>query len=461
MAIILVIDDDVDLLGLITHQIREAGHQVIAQADSQQAYDTLETTPVDLILTDLEMPEVSGLEILKKARTLDPHAMVLVLTGHATIETAVEAMKQGAFDYLIKPFPARDLLAVIDKALRYYDLEQENQRLRQELREKYHFKNLIGTSPAMQAVFRLVERVGPTTSTALILGESGTGKELIARAIHECSPRSEKRFLKINCSALTESLLESELFGHEKGAFTGAAVLKKGLFEAAHGGTLLLDEVGDTPLPLQSKLLRVLQEGEIRRVGGIEDIQVDVRVIAATHQDLKKLIAEGRFRQDLYFRLNVVSIRIPPLRERCADIPLLVDNFLYKKKLHEEREIPHLAPQSLDILKKYSWPGNVRELENAIERALVLSDGAVLEPADFPEEILSQSNANRPESEAWLDSPAIETSLVTLETVEREHITRILIAVAGKREEAARILGITRRTLYDKIKRYGLEEYLP
>lgn len=455
MSRILIVDDDTDLLGLAAKQISEAGHKVDACSDPQEALDRLREVDYDLVLTDLEMPNHSGLDILRVAREIDTSQVVLLLTGHATIETAVEAMKLGAFDYLEKPFPFRDLQKVIEKGLRHRDLERENRQLRKQVRDKYRFENLVGNSPGMQEVFRLVERVAPTSSTALILGASGTGKELIARAIHENSTRSEERFLKINCSALSETLLESELFGHERGSFTGAVTMKRGLFEVADGGTLFLDEVGDTPLPLQAKLLRVLQEGEIRRVGGTEDISVDVRLIAATNQDLKRKIDEGNFRDDLFFRLNVVSIPIPPLRDRVDDIPLLVDH-LVQKKASKSTPLPKISQQAQTAMEGYSWPGNVRELENAIERAIVLSEGDTIELGDLPEEISTNIPASTNDDEGCGDS-----GWQTLKELEKGHIARVLLSMNGKREEAAKLLGITRRTLYDKIKRYGLEERLP
>jgi DNA-binding NtrC family response regulator len=455
MARILLVDDDSDLVALVAKQVRDAGHSVEEFDCPEKAEGRLFSGEFDLLLTDLEMPGLSGMDLLKAAKAHNPAIVVILLTGHGTIETAVEAMKLGAFDYLRKPFPAQELLVVIDKALHQKELEEENRRLRQELHEKYHFANLAGTSAGMQAVFRLIERAGPSSSTVLVLGESGTGKELVARALHEISPRSGRRFLKVNCSALAENLLESELFGHERGAFTGAITTKRGLFEAAHGGTLFLDEVGDTPLPLQAKLLRVLQEGEFRRVGGLEDIQVDVRILAATNRDLKQLIAEGRFRQDLYYRLNVVSIPLPPLRERAEDIPLLVGHFL-RKKAGDRPLLPFLSEEVLQVLQEYPWPGNVRELENALERAVVLSETSELQLLDFPEEIRSAaSQAGQgtqrvaPPSRHWMSS---------LEELEKTHIQQVLEKVEGHREKASQILGITRRTLYEKIKRFHLED---
>ncbi|MCB9781836.1 MAG: sigma-54-dependent Fis family transcriptional regulator [Candidatus Omnitrophica bacterium] len=461
MSRILVVDDDVDLLNLVSIPLRSQGFEVDSFDDPLEAEGKIPHRAYDLILTDLEMPERNGLDLLKLAKEVDPSTCVILLTGHAAVDTAVEAMKMGAFDYLKKPFPNKELLAVIEKGLRQRELEQENRRLRSELREKYHFENLVGNAPSMQKVFRMIERAGPTDSTVLILGESGTGKELAARAIHETSNRAHRRFLKVNCSALTDSLLESELFGHIKGSFTGAAADKRGLFEAANGGTLFLDEVGDTSPALQAKLLRVLQEGEIRPVGGTEDKSVDVRVIAATNRDLKGRISEELFREDLYFRLNVVSISLPPLRERKDDIPLLIHHFL-QKKTAESESIPTLGLEVQDALLNYSWPGNIRELENVIERATVLREAETIELRDLPHEItggvsLQPTLKTKQEGE----SPALQEpadKILSLQEMERVQILQALKAAQGHREKAANLLGITRRTLYQKIKRYGIQE---
>lgn len=463
MPRILVVDDDVDLLHLVSHPLRSQGYEVDSLDDPVEAEQRMGSAGYDLILTDLEMPERSGLDLLNAAKEIDPAVCVILLTGHADVDTAVEAMKRGAFDYLKKPFPPKELLAVIEKGLRQRDLEMENRRLRSELREKYRFTNLVGASPAMQQVCRLIERVGPTESTVLILGESGTGKEVIARALHETSNRSSRRFLKVNCSALADSLLESELFGHVRGAFTGAVNARRGLFEAANGGTLLLDEVGDTSPALQAKLLRVLQEGEIRPVGGTEDRTVDVRVLAATNRDLKERITQGLFREDLYFRLNVVSLALPPLRDRREDIPLLVRHFLHKKA-PEGQSPPGLGPGVMEALVGYGWPGNIRELENLIERAVVLHEGERIEMRDLPADLRKESGAptasptgavSKEESDPDFTP---EGTPLSLEELERIQIVRVLRYTEGRRERAAQILGVTRRTLYQKIKRYGIRE---
>jgi len=461
MARILAVDDDADLLRLVSNYLVSAGHQVAAAEDPVEAERSLATGDWDLLLTDLDMPERSGIDLLRKAKEVDPTLAVVVLTGHATVESAVEAMKAGAFDYLKKPFPAPDLLVVIEKGLRQRELERENRRLRRELREKYHFKNLVGKSPAILEVFRLVERVGPTSSTVLILGKSGTGKELVARALHEVSPRSDRNFVRVNCSAIVETLLESELFGHERGAFTGAVTTKKGLFEVANGGTLFLDEIGDTSACVQAELLRVLQEGEIRHVGGTRDIRVDVRAIAATNQDLKEKISKGLFREDLYYRLNVVSLSLPPLSDRKSDIPLLVDHFIRKKGKHLAKP-PRLKPEVMEAFMRYGWPGNVRELENVIERGLVLCDGETIKWSDLPDELRQgEAEVFSPfvgEEVRSSESAEEEDDPLSLDETEKRQIQKVLALVGGHRQKAAEILGITRRTLYQKIKRYGLEE---
>ncbi len=461
MSRILVVDDDVDLLNLVSHPLRSQGFEVDSYDDSLEAEERIPIAGYDLMLTDLEMPERSGLDLLKLAKEVDPSTCVILLTGHADVDTAVEAMKHGAFDYLKKPFPNKELLAVIEKGLRQRELEMENRRLRSELREKYHFSNLVGNSSVMQDVFRMIERAGPTDSTVLILGESGTGKELVARAIHETSNRAHRRFLKVNCSALTESLLESELFGHGKGSFTGAVADKRGLFEAANGGTVFLDEVGDTSPGLQAKLLRVLQEGEIRPVGGTEDKAVDVRVIAATNRNLKERISEKLFREDLYFRLNVLSLSLPPLRERKGDIPLLIHHFL-EKKSPEGTAVAGLGDGVQAALLDHPWVGNIRELENVIERATVLRESKNIELRDLPPEIsgLASASLSSEETAGEIESLRTETDeeVLSLEEMERIQILKALKHTQGHRENAARVLGITRRTLYQKIKSYGIKE---
>ncbi len=454
MSRLLVVDDDTDLLGLITRQLTGAGHQVETADNVEQAEILLCGGDFDLLLTDLEMPDGTGIDLLKSAREADPSLVVILLTGHATVDTAVEAMKLGAFDYLRKPFPVQELLVVIEKGISQRELIQENCQLRGQLREKYKFPNLVGNSPAMQRVLRLAEKAGPTSCTVLLLGESGTGKELVARAIHEVSPRCNRRYLKINCSALTESLLESELFGYEKGAFTGAVTTRKGLFEAAHGGTLFLDEIGDTPPSLQARLLRVLQESEIRRVGGTTDIPVDVRILAATNRNLRERVQQGLFREDLYFRLNVVSIPLPALRDRREDIPLLVNHLIHKKGEVLGR-FPRPSREVMEIFLSYPWPGNVRELENTIERALILCEGDCIEIIDLPEELREFPAKPMHPSESWISrEEGGEEIILPLEEVERRHVLRVLEAVKGHREEAARILQISRRTLYNKIQRW-------
>ncbi len=454
MAHLLVVDDDLDLLGLVAHQLSGAGHEVDRAESVGQAKTFLQRGSYDLLLTDLEMPDGTGIDLLKAAREVDPSLVVILLTGHATVDTAVEAMKLGAFDYLRKPFPVQELLVVIEKGVTQRELVQENRNLRRQLHEKYKFPNLVGNSPGMQAVLRLAEKVGITASTVLLLGESGTGKELVARAIHEVSPRSHRRYLTINCSALTETLLESELFGYEKGAFTGAVTTRQGLFEAAHGGTLFLDEVGDTPPSLQAKLLRVLQESEIRRVGGTTGIPVDVRILAATNRNLRERVQQGLFREDLFFRLNVVSIALPALRDRREDIPVLI-NHLIRKKGEALGRFPRPSNQVMDIFLYYAWPGNVRELENAIERAMILCEGDTIEVVDLPEELRFLHPAPTAPAVSVIPSPERgEEALLPLEEVERRHVLRVLDAVKGHREEAAKILQVSRRTLYNKIQRW-------
>src|SRR5271154_3248978 len=386
MAKVLLIDDEVTMVQMVTELLRREGHEVFPFSSYAAAIETLESQCPELVITDLYLDKTRthGLEILQKARALNPPSTVIVITAYATIETAVDAMKKGAFDYLEKPFKVEDLRLCIQRALSYNEAISENVYLRKQLKKKYQFNQLIGNSPQMQAVFKMIERVADNDSTILILGESGTGKELVARALHFNSRRQFAPFIPINCSALPETLLESELFGHAKGAFTGAINDKKGLFSEADGGTIFLDEIGSMPPVLQSRLLRVLQEREVRRVGDNVAVSVNVRVLAATNEPLEKRIAEGTFREDLFYRLNVIPITLPSLRERREDIPLLTMLFLRNKINSRSGKLYSITRKALDDLSAHDWPGNVRELENAIERACALCDDSTIRVADLP-----------------------------------------------------------------------------
>ncbi|MBZ4659769.1 MAG: response regulator [Desulfacinum sp.] len=387
MGNVLIIDDEKNYLFILEDLLEEEGHSVLTAQDGAAGLELFRTNDLDVVVTDMKMPGMDGMEVLDQIRSLNPDIPVVMMTAYGTVEKAVEAMKKGAFDYILKPFENEELKLIIRKACDHYRLVRENQELSAKLQERYHFHNIIGKSAPMQRIYELIEKVAPTKATVLITGESGTGKELIARAVHYNSPRKNAAFISVNCGALPENLLESELFGHERGAFSGAVSLRKGRFELAHGGTLFLDEISEMSPPLQVKLLRALQEMAFERVGGSETLQVDVRIVAASNRNLKEEVAAGRFRSDLYFRLNVVHIELPPLRERKEDIPLLIKHFLHKYAKETGRESLALSPEALRHLLDYSWPGNVRELENVIERAVILCAGSEIRVKDLPPEV--------------------------------------------------------------------------
>jgi len=390
MESILIVDDERNYLLVLETLLADAGYEVITCDNASEALEVTSSHDLDLVITDMRMPGVDGMEFLVQLRSLQPEIPVIMMTAYATVEKAVEAMKCGAFDYITKPFKNEELILTIRKALEMHRLKQENRLLSQELQERFKFGNIVGKSKAMRQVYEIIEKVAQTRASVLITGESGTGKELIARAIHFNSPRSDKPFVSVNCSALPETLLESELFGHERGAFTGAVTRRKGRFELAHNGTLFLDEVGDMSPALQVKLLRVLQEMRFERVGGTATLQVDARLVAASNRDLKREVEIGRFREDLYYRLKVVHINMPPLRERRDDIPLLVHHFLRKVAKANGLPVKKVSHEALKYLYQYDWLGNVRELENVIERAVILCDGDEIRPQDLAEELFQQ-----------------------------------------------------------------------
>ena len=410
MAKVLLIDDEVTMVQMVAELLRREGHEVFPFSSFNAAVETLEAQTPELVITDLYLDKTRthGLEILQKARALSPPSTVIVITAYATIETAVDAMKKGAFDYLEKPFKVEDLRLCIQRALSYNEAISENVYLRKQLKKKYQFNQLIGNSPQMQEVFKMIERVADTDSTILILGESGTGKELVAKALHFNSRRQFAPFIPINCSALPENLLESELFGHCKGAFTGAINDKKGLFQEADGGTIFLDEIGSMPPVLQSRLLRVLQDKEVRRVGDNVPVTVNVRVLAATNEPLEKRLKEGTFREDLYYRLNVIPINLPNLRERREDVPVLTMHFLRNKVNARTGKLFQITRKSLDVLTAHDWPGNVRELENAIERGCALCEDGVIRVADLPPAI--HRDAPSDGAEELVEMPRTDTA---------------------------------------------------
>jgi len=454
MNTILVVDDEKNYLLVMDALLAEAGYEVLTAESAAAALDVIRKTDLDLVITDMKMPRMSGIELLTESKRLYPELPVILMTAFGTVEKAVEAMKKGAFDYITKPFKNEEILLTVAKALELRRLLLENRELRGELRERYHFENIVGHSKAMQDIFALVEKVAATRATVLISGESGTGKELIARAIHYRSPRSAGPFISVNCGALTETLLESELFGHEKGAFTHAVAMRKGRFELAEGGTLFLDEVAEMSPGLQVKLLRVLQEMEFERVGGGRTIRVDVRLVAASNKELADEVGAGRFREDLFYRLNVVHLRMPPLRERAGDIPLLAAHFIQKYGQEEVRGVIRLDPEALGILTRYPWPGNVRELENVMERAVILCADNLITPADLPPNVAAAA------PDAGIDIDRLVPLTIplpeALEQIEEMMIRRALANADNVQVRAAEMLGITKSLLQYKLKKYHL-----
>ncbi len=445
---ILIIDDDATFRLTLRATLEQAGYEIHEAEDGRIGLQRLQEMVFDLILLDLRMKDMQGDEALRRIKEMSPAVPVVIITAYATVQTAVETLKQGAFDYLIKPVDMDALLAIVSKALRYYELESENQVLKERIGEQFDFSRILGRSKKMRDVLEVLTLAAPSDATILILGESGTGKELIANAIHENSPRKDRAFVKVNCAALAENLLESELFGHERGAFTGAVQQRKGRFELAAGGTIFLDEIGDMALSTQAKILRVLQEGEFERLGSSKTLKVDVRVVAATHRDLPRAIEEGRFREDLYFRLSVVTIELPALRERKEDIPTLAEHFLKKYAEKNQRLIKGFAPKTMDLLVRYDWPGNIRELENMVERAVILCRDEYIQPGCLPGQF--QELAGNEEAGETGVRPGH-----SIREVEKELILKTLEQTGGNRTRAAEILGITRRALQYKLKEYG------
>ncbi len=442
---LLVVDDDPGSLEAMKDALEYAGYDVVSAPSGAEAFRLLNTSEFDAVLTDLYMPTINGMEIMTAALKSDPNMPVIIFTGHATVENAVEAMKAGAFHYITKPVNVEELRITVKKALEQKKLIRENLDLKRRVNRKFGFENIIANSRKMQEILDTVVQIAPSRANVLITGESGTGKELIASAIHYNSDRKEQPFVKLNCAVLAEGVLESELFGHEKGAFTGAIKSRKGMFEQADGGTLFLDEIGDVPLSTQVKLLRVLEEREFTRVGGDSPIQVDVRIITATNRDLKGAINDGHFREDLYFRLNVVNLDLPPLRDRREDIPLMLQHFIHEFCLENNKPELILQRETLDLLTQYSWPGNVRELRNVVESLVVRLRGTEITPNDLPDSVRKVS-----QSEATV--MPVGTSL---EDVEKDLILKTLDSVNGNKTQAAKILGVGLRTLYRKLEQYG------
>ncbi len=445
-ARILIVDDEANARNALAEILREEGYQVETAADGFKALARAESFSPDLVLTDLKMPGMDGVELLGKLKqSADIDVEVVVMTAFGAVETAVAAMRAGAADYLTKPLNTDELLLVIERALERCRLRQETVHLREQLKNKYSFSSIIGSSPEMQQLFKSIAQIAPSRATVLLSGESGTGKELVAAAIHHSSSRSERPFIKLHCAALAESLLESELFGHERGAFTGAERRREGRFEQADGGTLFLDEIGEISSATQVKLLRVLQEREFERVGGNQTLKVDVRVIAATNRDLKQMVERGEFREDLFYRLNVINVHLPPLRQRASDIPALAIHFAKRYSDENGKSVTKISDRALSLLVAYPWHGNVRELENVIERAVVLAEGDTIEISHLPAELAAEQGSGT--------TPVIPGA--TMAELERHAILTTLEACGGSTSKAADVLGISVRKIQYKLQEYG------
>ena len=457
METVLIVDDEKNYPLILSAVLQDVGYETLTANSGMEALEILNhaNADVDLVLTDMKMPVMDGIELLEKIKTINPHLPVMMMTAYGTVEKAVEAMQKGAYNYILKPFDNEGLIIFVKKAIDMYQVIKENLRLRDVVETRYNFGNIVGKSKRMQEVFELVKKMAPSSATVLIEGESGTGKELVAKSIHFNSPRKDKPFIAVNCSALSENLLESELFGHEKGAFTGAIAMKKGRFELADSGTLFLDEIGELSQNLQVKLLRVLQERAFERVGGIRPVPVNIRIIAATNKNLKHETEQGRFREDLYYRLNVLYLVLPPLRDRVEDIRLLVDHMIekYASERRPDQQVTGVDQDVNRLLYGYSWPGNVRELENAIERAMVLCPGNIIRVSDLPKEF-KKSIGHSLHLEGISENAKLYE---TLDMVEKLMIERALATSHNVQSRAAELLGIGKSGLNQKLKKYGIK----
>ena len=454
MENILIVDDEKNYPMIIGEILHEEGYTSMTASSGMEALDILKNEIIDLVLTDVKMPGISGIQLLNKIKELNPDIPVIIMTAHGSVENAVDAMHKGAYTFILKPFENQTLIAHIAKAISVYKIVQENRMLRDAISSRYSFDNIIGKSKPMQAIYKIIQKVAPSNANVLIEGESGTGKELVAKSLHYNSPRSNEPLIAVNCSAFAETLLESELFGHEKGAFTGAHALKKGRVEIANKGTLFLDEIGELPISLQAKLLRVLQEKTIERVGGTSTISVDFRLIAATNKTLEDEVKKGTFREDLYYRLNVVKTVIPPLRERSEDIPLLIQHFINKftKDQDPDSTTPEITPETVKILCDYQWRGNVRELENILERCIILGSDNIITPSDLPLQV-------RQTMSSFLDLEDIPQDVGLAETlivVEKRMIQRAMKLSGNVQTKAAQLLGIGKSGLNQKLKKFNL-----
>jgi two-component system response regulator PilR (NtrC family) len=450
------VDDEESIREFLDIMLRKEGYEVTCVEDGKKAQETLKKKTFDLVISDLQMPNVTGIELLKHVRESYPDLLFMLITAFGTTESAVEAMKMGAYDYVTKPFKIDEVRINIANALRSRNLEVENRSLKKELEKEYSFQNLVGNSEAMHRIYELIKRVSDTPTNVLVTGESGTGKEMVAKAIHYNGPLKDKPFVTVNCGAIPESLMESEMFGHKKGSFTGAVADKAGLFEVADGGSLFLDEVGELPVSIQVKLLRAIQERMIRRVGGTEDAKVEVRIIAATNRDLEEMVSQGTFRQDLFYRLNVINIRTPSLRDRREDIVPLANHFLQKYNSRLSKQIGAISREAMDLLKKYDYPGNVRELENIIERTVALEGGATILPESLPPFV------NTPTGRKMASSDGIEVTEEGIDLdkvmgqIEKELLIKAIHVGGGVKKRAAKLLGITFRSMRYRVEKYNL-----
>jgi two-component system response regulator PilR (NtrC family) len=471
---ILIVEDEKSMREVLKILLEEEGYDTTSAADGLEAIEKIQRDIFDLIITDIKMPKADGFEVLKKVREISPSSIVIMITAFGTTESTLEAMKMGAYDYIHKPFKIDEIRLIINKALEKKRMSEELSLLREKVQTTYRLENIIGKSPKMQELFRLISRVAQSNTTVLITGESGCGKELVAAALHNLSMRKGKNFVTVNCATFPEGLLESELFGHVKGAFTGAVANKEGLFEIANGGTIFLDEIAEMPLSLQSKLLRVLENGTFRRVGGVSDITVDVRVISATNRDLSAAIASGGFREDLFYRLKVVPLHVPSLRDRMEDIPLLLDHFLgsfsggakkFSAEAHDRRDLAHpdrrssagakkFSAEALRLLVKYPWRGNVRELENMVERVVLLTDRDVIIPEDLPEEVFASAQSDKALPDIGDDGVDLER---IVEEIEKSYLLKALAKTNGNKTDAAKLLNLTFRSFRHRLYKYGIK----
>ena len=454
---ILVADDEQSMREFLDIMLKKEGYKVSLASNGEEVIKLIEKDIFDLVLMDIRMPRLDGIAALKKIKTVSPETIVIMITAYASADTAIKAMKEGAYDYITKPFKVEEIKLIIKNALEKKNLQKENVLLKQVVRDRYHFENIIGQSPKMSALYDLLEKVAPTKTNILITGESGTGKELVAKAIHFNSPRKEKPFVTLNCGAIPETLIESELFGHMKGAFTDAIATKKGLFEVADEGTIFLDEISEVPLLMQVKLLRVLQDKEFKRVGGTEDIRVDVRIISATNKDLEEEVKEKQFREDLFYRLNVIQIKLPSLRERREDIPLLADHFLKKYSEELNKNILKISSEALRILLNYEYPGNVRELQNIIERAVALETSQELTGQNLSSYLDEQPSLKKGSMDLEIPTEGIDLEKM-VEDLERTLLLKALDRTKGIKKKAAELLHINFRSMRYRLEKYGLNQ---